>query len=147
MRTVLGSMAACLISVSCGVVEYPLIPGSQAALAKDQIMLVRKEPPSFGYQRLQTQAGSYPDLAVFVTKHGNPDFLAETGNWERRYFILYYLESRQAFACRTRSENHKAVEFAGPYPITPGEYKLLKGFQRNANKKLAPKTAGIATRR
>ena len=140
-------MVACLLSVSCGVVEYPLIPGSQAALARDQIMLVRKEPPSFGYQRLQTQAGSYRDLEVFVTKHGTPDFLAESGNWERRYFILYYLESRQAFACRTRSENHRAVEFAGPYPITPGEYKLLAGFRRNANKKLASKTAGITTRR
>ncbi len=135
MRTFLGSVAACLLSVSCGDVEYPLIPGSQAALAKDQIMLVRKEPPSFGYQRLQSQAGSYPDLAMFVAKHGTPDFLAETGNWERHYFILYYLESRQAFACRTRSDNHQAVEFAGPYPITAGEYKLLTGFRRNADRK------------
>ncbi len=147
MRTVLGSMAACLLSVSCGVVEYPLIPGSQAALAKDQIMLVREEPPSFGYERLQTQAASYPDLALFVKKHGTPDFLAETGNWERHYFILYYLSSRQAFACRTRPDNRRSVEFAGPYPITSGEYKLLDGFRRNANKKLAPKTSGIASRR
>jgi len=127
-------VAACLFSISCGVVEYPLIPGSQAALAKDQIMLVRKEPPSFGYQRLQSQATSYPDLGVFVTKHGTPDFLAETGNWERHYFILYYLGSRQAFACRTRADDHKTVEFAGPYPITSGEYKLLTGFRRNANR-------------
>src|SRR6187401_1905099 len=116
MRTLFGSMAACLFSISCGVVETPLIPGSQAALAKDQIMLVRKEPPSFGYQRLQSQTRSFPDLGLFVTKHGTPDFLAETGNWERHYFILYYLESRQAFACRTGSQNHQSVEFAGPYP-------------------------------
>ena len=100
-------------------------------------MLVRNDPPSFGYQRLVSQAHAYPDLGLFVTKHGVPDFLAETGNRERRYFILYYLKQRHAFACRTHSGDSRAVEFAGPYPITDGEYKLLDGFRHTAAKKRA----------
>ncbi len=137
MKAALGMVAACGLMASCGVVESPLIPGSQTAAAKDQIMLVRNDPPSFGYQRLVSQARVYPDLGLFVTKHGVPDFLAETGNHERRYFILYYLNTRHAFACRTRSGNRGDVEFAGPYPITDGEYKLLSGFRHSAAKKKA----------
>ena len=101
---------------------------------KDQMMLVRAEPPSFGFQRLKLQASHYPDLAVFVSQRGVPDFLAETGNQDRRYFILYYLKKRQAFACRTRSENNHTVEFAGPYPITDREFRMLDGFRRDPSK-------------
>ncbi len=100
-------------------------------MAKDQMMLVRSEPPSFGYQRLATKAQTYPDLGVFVSQRGLPDFLAETGNQDRRYLILYYLKKRQAFACRTRAGDNRAVEFAGPYPITDKEFRMLDGFRRD----------------
>jgi hypothetical protein len=105
-----------------------------AAAAKNQIMLVRAEPPSFGYHRLGYQSQTYPDLAIFVRKHGLPDFLAETGEQGRQYFILYYLEGRKAFACRTTSAA-RSVEFAGPYPITDREFRLLDGFRRDPTKK------------
>jgi hypothetical protein len=108
--------------------------GRMAAEAKDQIMLVRAEPPSFGYHRLAYQSQVYPDLATFVRKHGTPDFLAETGERGRQYFILYYLEERKAFACRTTSAE-RSVEFAGPYPITAREFRLLDGFRRDPSKK------------
>ena len=126
--------AACLMVTGCGVVESPLIPGSSAAAAQDQIMLVRKEPPSFGYYRLATQLQTYPDMGVFVASKGLPDFLAETGNSDRRYFILYYLKTRQAFACRTRTGSKQAVEFAGPYPITAKEYQVLDTFRKDPRK-------------
>lgn len=129
-----GALAVGLLGVSCSQVEQVgdvILYGSEAAAAKDQIMLVRKEPPSFGYQRLTTQWGVYPDLKIFVEKNGLPDFLAETGKGDRKYLILYYLGRREAYACRTRVENRKAVEFAGPYPITEREYKLLDGFRRD----------------
>ncbi len=106
-----------------------------AAAAKDQIMLVRQDPPSFGYQRLEMETRVYPDLAVLVAKRGLPDFLAETDNSERRYFILYYLKDRQAYACRTREGTKRgALEFAGPYPITDGEFRLLDGFRRDPSR-------------
>ncbi len=132
----IGGLAACLLLNACGVVQSPYLPGSEAAAAKDQIMLVRQDPPSFGYQRLLTQARTYPDIGVFMDQRGVPDFLAETGNWERHYFILYYLRDRDAFACRTRSNNKQAVEFAGPYPITDSEYKLLDGLRKTAATKM-----------
>jgi hypothetical protein len=105
-----------------------------SAAAKNQIMLVRQDPPSFGYQRLEYQSRAYPDLAFFVSKHGQPDFLAETGERNRQYFILYYLKDREAFACRTTSAA-QSVEFAGPYPITDKEFRLLDGFRRDPSKK------------
>ncbi len=98
-------------------------------------MLVREEPPSFGYQRLASQSGVYPDLGFFVNKRGLPNFIAETGNQNRKYFILYYLSDREAFACRTSVENREAVEFAGPYPITEREFKLLDGFRKDPTRK------------
>ncbi len=133
----LGTVTAGFLANSCTQVEQVsdvLLRGSEAAAARDQIMLVRKEPPSFGYQRLTTQWSVHPDLRVFVEKKGLPNFLAETGNGERKYLILYFLERREAFACRTKVENRQAVEFAGPYPITEREYKLLDGFWRDPSR-------------
>ena len=131
--SVIGLMA--VLAMSCARVGDTLLYGPEAAAAKDQIMLVRKDPPSFGFHRLETQSAIYPDIRFFVAKHGLPDFLAETGNGDRKYFILYYLKDRKAFACRTRVENRQTVEFAGPYPITEKEYRLLDGFRRDPSQK------------
>jgi hypothetical protein len=117
------------VFVSCAPIGEIWLRGNTSAAANDQIMLVRQQPPSFGYLRLGTQSLAYPDLAVFVKKQGVPDFLAETHNRARHYFILYYLNERKAFACRSRSGNRGAVEFAGPYPITRREFQLLDGFR------------------
>ena len=119
-----------LALISCTPSGNSWLPASTSAAANNQIMLVRQQPPSFGYLRLGTQSLAYPDLAVFVKKQGVPDFLAETHNQTRHYFILYYLNERKAFACRSRSGNRGAVEFAGPYPITRREFQLLDGFRR-----------------
>ncbi|MGL5016727.1 MAG: hypothetical protein ACRDBP_01220 [Luteolibacter sp.] len=130
----LAASLATLPGTSCVPLGESWMAGRMAAEAKDQIMLVRAEPPSFGYHRLAYQSQVYPDLAVFVRKHGLPDFLAETGERGRQYFILYYLAERKAFACRTTSAEH-SVEFAGPYPITAREFRLLDGFRRDPTKK------------
>ncbi len=131
---VLGLAVAGLLATSCGPVADSWRAGGMSAAAKDQIMLVRKEPPSFGYQRLEMEARGYPDLAVFVAKRGLPDFLAETDDRERHYFILYYLKERHAYACRTHQGDKRALEFAGPYPVTDGEFRLLDGFRRDPSR-------------
>jgi hypothetical protein len=123
--------AVSAMAISCSQIGNTLIHGSEAAAAKDQIMLVRPEPPSFGYQRLLTQMNLFPDLGFFVSRHGVPNFLAETGSQGRKYFILYYLQERKAFVCRNRVDNAAAVEFAGPYPVTEREYKLLDTFRKD----------------
>lgn len=105
------------------------------AAAKNQIMLVRKEPPSFGYQRLEMAVRNYPELGDFLAKRELPNFLAETGNHDRHYFILYYLNERHAFACRPRLGKKGALEFAGPYPVTDGEFRLLDGFRRDPSRR------------
>lgn len=123
-------VAASLLLGACAHIDPAWVPFSAAAQAQDQIMLVRQEPPSFGFARLASQAQVYPDLALFVQKHGIPDFLAETGDHHQHYLICYYLKPRQAFACRTHQARPGALEFAGPYPITIGEYRLLDAFRR-----------------
>ena len=138
MKKLAGKIFAALIPgfclSGCGVVSSPLLPGSEAAAAKNHIMWVRQNPTSLGYQRLITQARKYPDIKLFTDGRGVPDFLAETGRTDRNYLIFYYLGERQAYACRTRIDNPKAVEFAGPYPITKNEYKLLDDLRRNSLK-------------
>lgn len=121
--------AACVLSGGCADFEESGLPGSASSMARNQMMLVRREPASFGHYRLTSLMRVYPDLAVFVEKRGLPDFLAETGNHGQDYFILYYLKSRQAYACRTRPGQRRAIEFAGPYPVTEREYKTLDGFR------------------
>ncbi|BCU76150.1 hypothetical protein [Luteolibacter sp. LG18] len=116
----------------CSPVSNAWVAGWTANEANDRIMLVRAEPPSFGMERLMGHARLFPDVALFVSKKGLPDFIAEMSNKDRHYLILYYLESKQAFACRTNIENRHEVEFAGPYPITPKEYRTLAGFRRKS---------------
>jgi len=98
--------------------------------ANDHIMLVRQAPPTFGFRRLSAHSLEYPDLAVFLAERGYPGFLAETNRGENRYLILYYLDSRKAFACRCGERKSRQVEFSGPYPITDSEAKTLKGLQK-----------------
>lgn len=129
--------AACMLATGCGPVADAWMTGRTAAAAEDQIMLVRADPPSFGFQRLQHQSGVYPDLGLFLSQNGLPDFLAETTGGNRHYLILYYLKKRQAYACRTLAARTRDVEFAGPYPITDKEYKLLTGFQKEAARRRA----------
>lgn len=121
-----------MAGTSCVHVGDSWIPGTSASASNNQIMLVRAEPESFGYQRLTGQIRSHPDLGIFVEQRGLPDFLAETHNKDRHYFILYYLKERAAYACRTPVRGGKTVEFAGPYPITDREYKVLDGFRKTS---------------
>jgi len=100
-----------------------------AAAANDHIMLVRRAPPTFGFQRLAALAATYPDLGIFLLQSGDPDFLAETDKGGNRYLILYYTKTRKAFACRTGEGRSRQVEFSGPYPITDGEARTLRGLR------------------
>lgn len=122
-------VAACLLCGACARFEESGLPGSAASMARNQIMLVRKTPPSFGYYRLSSQARIFPDMAFFIERHGTPDFLAETSSQDQNYFILYYLQKRHAYACRTRAGQSHAIEFAGPYPITKKEYHILESVR------------------
>jgi hypothetical protein len=130
LRSIVGLLTLGL--ASCGSLSDAWMTGRTATAADNRIMLVRAQPPSFGQQRLDYQAGLYPDLGIFLTKFGAPDFLAEMTSKERHYLILYYLETRQAFACRTKEPGKREVEFAGPYPISPHELQLLEGFRKQS---------------
>lgn len=127
----------CLALTGCGPVSDAWMTGWTEASANDRIMLVRAEPASFGYQRLARQSRLYPDLSLFLSRHGLPGFVAEMGKRDRHYLILYYLDTREAFACRTRGAGSREVEFAGPYPITPREFKTLEGFRRQSERGLS----------
>jgi hypothetical protein len=100
-----------------------------SASANDHIMLVRRDPPTFGFQRLSAHAIALPDLGVFLRQTGEPDFLAETDKSGNRYLILYYTKSGKAFACRTGGDGSRQVEFSGPYPITAGEARTLQDLR------------------
>jgi hypothetical protein len=106
--------------------------GWTGAAAKDQIMLVRRDPPSLGQRRLTRQSGVYPDLGVFLGAQGMPDFLAEANTNKRHFLILYYLDARRAYACRAKAPATRQIEFTGPYAMTKREYDLLQKFKKQA---------------
>lgn len=122
---------AAMIMASCMTFEESGLPGSASSMAHNQIMLVSAEPEeTFGHYRLVSLMRIYPDLEVFTSKRGIPDFLAETSNRNQQYYILYYLKDRQAFAARTRPPRRNRLEFAGPYPVTAKEKQILEDMRK-----------------
>jgi hypothetical protein len=120
-----ASAAMLWFAGGCATFEESGLPGSASSMARNQIMLVRSEPESFGHYRLVSLRRNYPDLDLFVAKRGTPDFLAEASNGGQKYYILFYLNERQSYSARTRAPHPKRLEFSGPYPITDKERRTL----------------------
>ena len=100
--------------------------------ANDQIMLVRRDPPTFGFQRLAAHITAYSRLGVFIAQTSDPDFLAEINENGDRYLILYYTRSSKAYACRIGGDDSRQVEFSGPYSITKGEARTLQDLRNRS---------------
>lgn len=134
------------VVAGCATFEESGLPGSASSMARNQIMPVRAEPESFGHYRLVSLMRIYPDLDLFVSKRGMPDFIAETRNSRQQYYILYFLEDRQAYAARTRAPHRTRLEFSGPYPVTDKERKTLGELQQQApsGKALPRRSSAVA---
>lgn len=130
MRPTIPILLTAISLSACAPIGDAWRAGMTQRAATDQIMLVSNQPPTLGSQRLDSQSRLYPDLGRFLSMTGTPDFLAESENDGRRYLILYYLDNRQAYAARTRRSGNYTMEFAGPYPITEGEYETLGGLRQ-----------------
>jgi len=133
---------AVLLVSACRPISDAWEMGWTGAAAKDQIMLVRDDPPSLGLRRLLSQSAVYPDLGTFLHIRGLPDFVAETNAADRHFLILYYLKTQSAYACGAKLPRTRRIEFSGPYAITRREYHLLVDFQ----KKSAGQSAAAAGR-
>ncbi len=127
----LAAMGVAVFVASCSTFEESGLPGSASAMARDKMMLVREDPSTFGYYRLNSLIKSYPDISLFVEDYGAPDFMAETKHERFEYLIFYYLDKREAYVCKVRFKD-RHTRFAGPYPITDGEVEILNDF-RDAN--------------
>ena len=108
--------------------------------AQDRIMLVRNSPETLGHRRLVYQSAAHPHLDQFLRREGLPDFIAETSSDDRQYLILYYLDSRNAFACRTRRGTGEEIHFAGPYTMTKSETAVLRQLQGSSGGSLPAAT-------
>lgn len=100
--------------------------------ANDQIMLVRRDPPTFGFQRLAAHITAYSRLGAFIAQMGDPDFLAEINKNGDCYLILYYTRFSKAYACRIAGDDSRQVEFSGPYSITEGEVRTLQDLRNRS---------------
>lgn len=120
----LMTAAACMAVGACGVSSRD---------SSNQMMLVRESPGTLGYRKLMMKSEECGDLKIFLSEKGLPDFVAEANSSDREYLIFYYLDKHQAFACRSKYSNPSAVEFAGPYAMTSGEWKLLTNVKKKAD--------------
>lgn len=121
-----------LLLAACAPARRGWDAGWSERAAKDRIMLVRQSPETLGHRRLVYQSAAHPDLGNFLENKGLPDFIAETSSGDRQYLILYYLDTRHAFRGSTRRSPGTQIEFAGPYPMTERETKLLRDLQRSS---------------
>jgi hypothetical protein len=127
-----AALLSLLLAAACAPARRGWEAGWSERAAKDRIMLVRQNPETLGHRRLVHQSAAHPELGDFLQGKGLPDFIAETSSDDRQYLILYYLDTRRAFACRTRRSPGTRTEFAGPYPMTDRETKLLRDLQRSS---------------
>ena len=125
-------LLASFLLASCGPGGRGWDAGWTERAAQDRIMLVRNAPETLGHRRLVFQSAAHPNLDVFLKEKGLPDFIAETSSEDRQYLILYYLESKNAFACRTRRGLGETIDFAGPYVMTERETKLLRELRESS---------------
>ncbi len=128
-----------ILAALCGVLQMGCMPldlggklMSPAGMGQDKLMWVHDSPMTIGQVRINALRRLYPDVGVFLSAKGRPDFLAETINQQRHYAIFYYLDRRHAYACRTLASNRRQVEFSGPYPITEKEHKMLDGLRKRS---------------
>jgi hypothetical protein len=127
----LAALAALVLS-SCVSGTQGWNAGWTERAAQDRIMLVRNAPETLGHRRLTYQSAAHPDLGIFLESRGLPDFIAETSSDDRQYLILYYLNSKRAFACRTHRASGSSIDFAGPYHMTDRETKVLRDLQKES---------------
>jgi hypothetical protein len=58
------------------------------------------------------------------------DCIAETTNGDRHYMIVYQIDQRRAYSCRTDPfQSSRPMEVSGPYPVTDNEYNTLRGLK------------------
>jgi hypothetical protein len=133
-RNLLAIASGCsLLTTGCRSISQEWTSRKDAVSAHNQMMLVRESPMTLGYRRLIAKSEQSADLKIFIGQTGMPDFLAEATSGNRDYLIFYYLDRRKAFACRTSARSSGAVEFTGPYQMTPGELRLLKAAKSKAD--------------
>ncbi|WAC21390.1 hypothetical protein OVA24_08320 [Luteolibacter sp. SL250] len=106
--------------------------GISSSSSGNQMLLVRESTGSAGYRKLMDRSRQCGDLRIFIDQQGLPDFLAEANSGDKDYLIFYYLDRHQAYACRTKGKGGTTIEFAGPYAMTKGEWKLLSGVKSRA---------------
>jgi hypothetical protein len=107
--------------------------GRTDAQAENTIMLVNEEPESLGYKRLRYATELHPEFTELLQQIGKPDCIAETTHGDRHYMILYQIDQRRAFSCRSHPyRNSDPVQVSGPYPITQNEYKTLRDLKKRA---------------
>jgi len=128
-----ASAALALLSSSCAPTGNDGFVRRTTSAANDHIMFVREDPQTFGHKRLTALAEIYPDLGIFLSQQKYPDFVAETNKSGNRYLILYFLSSREAYACRSGDGDSRQVEFSGPYPVTDGEFATLDQLRKKAS--------------
>jgi hypothetical protein len=124
---------AVLLCSACQPVSDAWMAGWTRSESQDQIMLVRKDPPSLGQRRLTSLAGVYPDLGGFLRAHGSPEFLAETHTSNRHFLVLYYLTTQTSYVCQAKQPSTREISPAVPYTMSRRECNLLKDFQRQAS--------------
>ncbi len=101
--------------------------------AEDRILLIQRNPPSMGYQRLVNQRVLHPEFASWLDQMGMPEFMAEKTLDEHHYMVLYYLSRKQAYSCRTsRHYSSERMAISGPLNITPREQHILRDFRSDA---------------
>lgn len=123
----------CLLLAQCAPFGAAWNTGRTDALAENHIMLVSEQPESLGFKRLRYATEIHPELLDYLAQIGKPDCIAETTHGDRHYMILYQIDQRRAYSCRTDPfRSSRPMQVSGPYTMTQNEYKSLSNLKKRA---------------
>lgn len=136
LRTLsLPLLSSCLLALmpsACAPYRAAWCSGWTEKEANDSIMIIDSSPATLGWKRLQYFTTLHPEFGTFLGQFGTPDCIAETTHSRQHYLIAYYLHNRQAYSFRNSTKAmSQPIEIAGPYPMSPKEYRLLRKLQKD----------------
>ena len=102
----------------CTLLGGPSLPGTGDSAARDRILHVTEDPPSFGFKRLTQHAAASAALKEFLEARGHPDFIIEDTGLVSRKLVLYYVKPDQAYLLSIKKGlTAQKFDVSGPEPI------------------------------
>ncbi len=124
----LGTLvAACASLASCQTYKSQAYLGWTQAEAGG-IQIVRENPPSLAWKRLQAHADVNAAVKLFLQEKGMPDYLLESHGLLEVRLCCFYEKKNEAWLILAKGYQPAGTRLLGPEPIGEKDRRLFKAI-------------------